>query len=36
MTECEQVTNQDARKFISGLKLYFMQVGNEGSRVYAL
>jgi hypothetical protein len=30
------VTNQDARKFIAGLQLYFMQEGNEGSPVSAL
>jgi hypothetical protein len=30
------VTNQDARKFIAGLWLYFMQEGNEGSLISAL
>jgi hypothetical protein len=30
-TERERVTNQDTRKFIAGLRLYFMQEGNEGS-----
>jgi hypothetical protein len=28
--------NQDARKFIAGLRLYFMQEDNEGSPVSAL
>jgi hypothetical protein len=36
MTEGEQVTKQDARKFIAGLWLYFMQEGNEGSPISAL
>jgi hypothetical protein len=35
-TECEQVTNQDARKFIAGLQLYFMQESNEGSPICGL
>jgi hypothetical protein len=30
------MTNQDARKFIAGLQLYFMQEGNEGSPISAL
>jgi hypothetical protein len=30
-TECEQVTNHAARKFIAGLRLYFIQEDNEGS-----
>lgn len=30
-TEREQVCNQDGRKFIAGLRLYFMQEGKEGS-----
>jgi hypothetical protein len=30
------VTNQDARKFIDGLWLYFVQERNEGSPVSAL
>jgi hypothetical protein len=30
------VTNQDVRKFIAGLWLYFMQEGNEGSPISAL
>jgi hypothetical protein len=34
MTEREQVTNLDARKFIAGLHLYFMQEGSEGRRIY--
>jgi hypothetical protein len=29
------VTNQDARKFIAGVRLYFMQKGNEGSPIHA-
>jgi hypothetical protein len=36
MTERERVTNQDARKCIAGLRLYFMQENNEGSPVSAL
>jgi hypothetical protein len=35
-TEGELVTNQDARTFIAGLRLYFMQEGIEGSPVSAL
>jgi hypothetical protein len=35
-TERERVTNQDARKFIAGLQLYFMQEGNEVSPTSAL
>jgi hypothetical protein len=35
-TKPEQVTNQDARKFIAGLRLYFMQEGNEDSPISAL
>jgi hypothetical protein len=35
-TERERMTNQDARKFIAGLWLYFMQEGNEGSPISAL
>jgi uncharacterized membrane-anchored protein len=35
-SELEQVTNQDARKFIAGLQLYFMQEGNENSPISAL
>jgi hypothetical protein len=31
MTERERVCNRDARKFIAGLRVYFMQEGNEGS-----
>jgi hypothetical protein len=30
------MTNQDATKFIAGLRLYFMQEGNEGSPTSAL
>jgi hypothetical protein len=30
------VTNQDARKFIAGLRLYLMLEGNEGSPISAL
>jgi hypothetical protein len=30
------VTNQDARKFIAGLRLYFLQEGSEGSPISAL
>jgi hypothetical protein len=30
------VTNQDARKLIAGLRLYFMQEGIEGSPTSAL
>jgi hypothetical protein len=33
MTKHEQVTNQDAIKFIAGLRLYFM---HEGSPIFAL
>jgi hypothetical protein len=38
MTEREWVTNQDARKFFAGagLRLSFMQEGNEGSPISAL
>jgi hypothetical protein len=36
VTEHERVTNQDGRKFIAGLWLYFMQEGNEGSPISAL
>jgi hypothetical protein len=36
VTERERVTNQDGRKFIAGLRLYFMQEGNEGSPTSAL
>jgi hypothetical protein len=36
MTEHEQVTNEDTRKFIVGLRLYFMQEGNKGSPISAL
>jgi hypothetical protein len=36
MTERERVTNQDARKFMAGLRLYFMQEGNEDSPISAL
>jgi hypothetical protein len=32
----KRVTNQDARKFIAGLRLYFMQEGNENSSISAL
>lgn len=32
--ERERVTNQDARKFIAVLRLYFMQEGNEDSSIY--
>jgi hypothetical protein len=35
-TKHERVTNQDARNFIAGLRLYFMQEGNEGSPIPAL
>jgi hypothetical protein len=35
-TERERVTNQDARIIIAGLRLYFMQEGNEGSPISAL
>jgi hypothetical protein len=30
------MTNQDARRFIAGLRLYFMQEGNEDSPTSAL
>jgi hypothetical protein len=36
MTERERVTDQDARKFIAGLRLYFMQEGNGVSPVSGL
>jgi hypothetical protein len=36
MTEHQQVTSQDAREFIAGSWLHFMQEGNEGSCIYAL
>jgi hypothetical protein len=36
MTEREQVTNQDARKCIAGLLLYFMKEVNESSPISAL
>jgi hypothetical protein len=32
----ERVTNQDDRKFIAGLRLYFMQEGNESRPISAL
>jgi hypothetical protein len=35
-TERERVTDQDARQSIAGLRLDFMQEGNEGSPVSAL
>jgi hypothetical protein len=35
-TKRERVTNQDARKCIAGLRLYFMQEGNEGIPISAL
>jgi hypothetical protein len=35
-TDLERVTNQDARKFIAGLRLYFMQEGNEDIPISAL
>jgi hypothetical protein len=35
-TKHERVTNQDARIIISGLRLYFMQEGNEGSPMSTL
>jgi hypothetical protein len=35
-TESEGVTEQDARQSIAGLRLDFMQEGNEGSPVSAL
>jgi hypothetical protein len=35
-TECEGVTNHDARIIVAGLRLYFMQEGNEGSPISAL
>jgi hypothetical protein len=35
-TERERVTNQDNRKFIAELRLYFMQEGIEGSPMSAL
>jgi hypothetical protein len=35
-TEHQRVTNQDARKFIAQLQLYFMQEGDEGSPISAL
>jgi hypothetical protein len=35
-TERGRVTNQDARIIIAGLRLYFMQEGNEGSPTSAL
>jgi hypothetical protein len=35
-TERERVTNEDARRFTGGLRLYFMQQGNEDSSVSAL
>jgi hypothetical protein len=31
MTECEQVTNQDAMKFVAGIQLRFMYEGNKES-----
>ncbi|KDR19627.1 hypothetical protein L798_06146 [Zootermopsis nevadensis] len=34
--ELERVSNQDARKFVAGLRRYFMQEGNEGSPISAL
>jgi hypothetical protein len=36
LTQHERVTNQDARKFVALLRLYFMQEGNEGSPISAL
>jgi hypothetical protein len=36
MAERERVNIQDARTFIAGLRLYFMQKGNEGSPISAL
>jgi hypothetical protein len=33
-TERERMTNQDARKRISGLRLHLMQEGNEGRPLY--
>jgi hypothetical protein len=35
-TEHERATDQDAGKFIAGLRLYFMQEGSEGSPISAL
>jgi hypothetical protein len=35
-TKCEQVSNQDTRKFIVEPQLHFMQEGNEGSPKSAL
>jgi hypothetical protein len=35
-TEHERVTNQDVRKFIARLRLYFMQEGSEGSPMSAV
>jgi hypothetical protein len=34
--EPERVTTRDARKFIDGLRRYFMQEGNEGRPLSAL
>jgi hypothetical protein len=36
MTVPERVTNQDARKFTAGLRLYFMQEGSEDSPMSAV
>jgi hypothetical protein len=36
MTEHERMTNQNDRKFIAGLWLYFMQEGSAGSPRSAL
>jgi hypothetical protein len=35
MVGYEQMTNQDANRFITGLCLYFMQEDNEGSPISA-
>jgi hypothetical protein len=35
-TERERVTDQNDRKFIAGLRIYFLQEGNGGSRISAL
>jgi hypothetical protein len=35
-TECGRVTNDDNRKCIAGLRLYFMQEGNEDSPISAV
>ena len=34
--EHSRVTSQDARRFVEGLRLFFMQEGNEGSPMSSL